>query len=208
MNELDALVNIDLETRTIKPQLSSLNILRLGTSGSLQADVPVDSIVAGTHGLGLDNLMIYYRADYTEEEKQIIEDFNQQVLDPSSGVKPYINAGSKKLIEQFSEGYVQGITGTCPGFYGPQGRVLRMPLAFPGTVEKLTAFRSGEHRIVNFEMESSAIYGLGKYMGHHCISLNAIIANRVVKEFSKDITVTVERLIKGALERIVGSEVF
>ena len=208
INELDALVNIDLETRTIKPQLTSLNILRLGTSGSLQADVPVDSIVAGSHGLGLDNLMFYYKTENTEEEIMILHHLNEQVIADGSGIKPYVTAGSEKLLKTFSKGYIQGITTTCPGFYGPQGRVLRMELAFPGMVEKLTAFKSGQHRIVNFEMESSAIYGLGKKMGHHCISLNAIIANRVVKEFSKDIAVTVEKLIKSSLEVISASENF
>jgi uridine phosphorylase len=206
INELDALVNIDLETRMPKEQLTSLNIIRFGTSGSLQADVPVDSLVAGTFGLGLDNLMLYYKAANTDEEQSIMNDFTQQVLDPSTGIKPYITAGSERLLAQFSKGYVHGITATCPGFYGPQGRVLRMPLAFPGTVEKLTSFKSGKHRIVNFEMESSAIYGLGKALGHRCVSLNAIVANRVVKEFSKDMTATVERLITQSLEVISTSD--
>lgn len=204
MNELDALVNIDLESRTVKSKLSSLNIIRLGTSGSIQVDVPVDSFVVGTHGLGLDNLMVYYKSENTIEENEIINSFFEQVLKPSDGTKAYVNKGSENLLRYFKKGFQQGITVSCPGFYGPQGRVLRIQPAFPMLVEKLASFRSKDHLILNFEMESSALYGLGKYMGHQCISLNAIIANRASKEFSKDIGKTVERLIEGALGVIVG----
>lgn len=207
MNEIDALANIDFETRMIKPHLTSLNILRFGTSGSLQEDIPVDSFVAGTHGLGFDNVMHFYKAENNETEKQLIFSFKAHTDLMVGNIIPYIYSGSDKLLQLFSNGYHQGITVACPGFYGPQGRILRLELSYPGLVDKLTKFRFNEHRISNFEMESSAIYGLGQALGHHCISLNAIVANRVIKEFSKDGNKAVENLIKKSLEIIAGSEI-
>jgi uridine phosphorylase len=206
MNEIDALANIDFETRTIKPALTSLKIIRLGTSGSLQKEVAVDSFVAGTHGLGFDNVMHFYESEKTEEELAIIEAFKTHTGLSSGNVIPYICSGSDDLLKLFSKNYHQGITVACPGFYGPQGRILRLPLAYKSLVDKLTSFQSGTHRIANFEMESSAIYGLGQLLGHQCISLNAIVANRVVKEFSKDGGKAVEDLIKQSLEIIAASE--
>lgn len=199
MNELDALANIDFTTRTIKQTLTSLNIFRFGTSGSLQADIPVDSFVAGTHGLGFDNVMHFYTLQNTKEEKEIIQTFQQHTGLIGGNVIPYIYEGSNKLLQHFSKEYHTGITVTCPGFYGPQGRILRLGVAFPGLVEKLTTFQHNQHRVSNFEMESSAIYGLGKSLGHHCLSLNVIVANRVVKQFSTDGTKAVEALIQKSL---------
>lgn len=206
MNEIDALANIDFETRTIKPQLTSLNILRFGTSGSLQKEIPVDSFVVGTHGLGFDNVMHFYRTENNESEKQVINAFKTHTNLMSGNVIPYIYSGSEKLLQLFTKDYHKGITVACPGFYGPQGRILRLGLAYPGLVDKLTTFRYKEHRISNFEMESSAIYGLGRALGHHCLSLNAIVANRVVKQFSKDGSRAVENLIKQSLEIISDSD--
>lgn len=204
MNELDALVNIDFATRTIKPQLTSLQILRVGTSGALQADIPVDALVASTHGLGIDNLLHFYRHDNNEEEKQLLHSFvtHTQLHDRFS--YPYIAGAGASLLKHFVEGFHHGITVTCPGFYGPQGRVLRLGLTNPTLVDRLTEFRFGQHRITNFEMETSAIYGLGKILGHHCLSLNAIVANRVKKEFSKDGKAAVEKLIQKVLEILSG----
>jgi uridine phosphorylase len=199
LNELDALVNIDLHTRTIKEKLTVLNIIRLGTSGSLQKEIPVDSFVAGTHGLGLDNLMNFYRTQNNEEEKQIIQAFNTHTQLSSGNISPYINMASAALIKHFTDGYHQGITVTCPGFYGPQGRILRMGLAYPNLIDTLTGFNFGNHRISNFEMETSAIYGMGKILGHHCLSLSAIVANRITKEFSANGNAAVEELIKTSL---------
>lgn len=202
MNEIDALANIDFETRTIKPKLTSLKIIRLGTSGSLQKEVSIDSFVAGTHGLGFDNVMHFYESEKTGEELQIIEAFKNHTGLSSGNVIPYIFEGSNELLKLFSKNYHQGITVACPGFYGPQGRILRLRLAYQGLVDKLTSFQFGPHKIANFEMESSAIYGLGRLLGHQCISLNAIVANRVAKEFSKDGGKAVESLIKQSLEII------
>ncbi|MFL9485004.1 nucleoside phosphorylase [Chitinophagaceae bacterium LWZ2-11] len=199
LNELDALANIDFETRTIKPQLSSLVIIRIGTSGSLQADIPVDGFVASSHGLGIDNLLNYYRHESNEEERQIIQQFVAHTQLDHGFSQPYISTASGFLLKNFVEGFHHGITVTCPGFYGPQGRVLRLGLAHPSLIDRLTEFQFGNHRITNFEMETSAIYGLGKLLGHQCLALNAIVANRVKKEFSKDGAAVVENLIQKSL---------
>ena len=204
LNELDALVNIDLETRTIKEKLTSLNIIRVGTCGSLQKEFPVDSFVASTHGLGLDNLLHFYISNNNEEEKQVLHAFNTHVQMHQGISEPYINGASVSLLKEFVTGFHQGITVTCPGFYGPQGRVLRMGLKQPQLIDRLTSFSFGKHRISNFEMETSAIYGMGKILGHHCLSLSAIVANRISKEFSKDGNAAVENLIKKTLEIVEG----
>ena len=195
MNELDALVNIDFETRTIRNKLTSLNIIRIGTSGSLQADIPVDSFVASTHGLGIDNLLNFYRHQQNEEEKQLLHSFVTHTQMHGQISSPYISSAAASLIKNFVKDFHQGITVTCPGFYGPQGRILRLGIRNPDLINRLTDFRFGQHRITNFEMETSAIYGLGKLLGHNCLAVNAIIANRVKKEYSKDSQATVEKLI-------------
>jgi uridine phosphorylase len=202
LNEFDALVNIDFESRMIKKELTTLNIMRIGTSGSLQADVPVDSCVAGTHGLGLDNLLNYYRLEHNEQEKELLQSFVTHTQLHSQICNPYISLASASLLKHFVDGFHQGITVTCPGFYGPQGRVLRLGIRNPELIDRLTQFRFGQHRITNFEMETSAIYGLGRLLGHHCLSLNAIIANRIAKEFTKDAHKLVDSLIKKVLETI------
>jgi uridine phosphorylase len=202
VNELDALANIDFETRTIKPQLSHLDIIRLGTSGSLQEDIPVDSFVASTHGLGIDNLLNYYRHNNNEEEMQIVQQFVAHTQINSNFSQPYINSAGTALLKHFVEGYHHGITVTCPGFYGPQGRVLRLGLTNPNLIDRLTNFNFGNHRITNFEMETSAIYGLGKLLGHQCLSISTIVANRVKKEFSKNGDAAVESMIKKSLQII------
>ncbi|MCD2421354.1 nucleoside phosphorylase [Niabella pedocola] len=199
MNELDALVNIDFETREIRPSLKALNIIRVGTSGSLQADIPVDSFVASTHGLGLDNLLNFYRPEETDEETQLLHSFVTHVQMQGLST-PYITGASPSLLKRFVTDFHQGITVTCPGFYGPQGRVLRLGVRNPQLIDRLTDFSFGQHRITNFEMETSAIFGLGKLLGHHCLAVNAIVANRIVKEFTKDGKAAVERLIVTFLE--------
>jgi len=201
VNELDALKNIDLNTRTIKPELSSLTIIRLGTSGSLQEDIPVDSLVAGTHGLGLDNLLNFYRLQSNDEEKQLLQHFITHTQ-LTGTIQPYLVSSSASILKHFVTGFHRGITVTCPGFYGPQGRILRLGISNPSLVDNLSSFQFGNHRISNFEMETSAIYGLGKLLGHHCLSVNVIVANRVRKEFSKDGGKAVENLIQQSLEII------
>ncbi len=202
LNELDALVNIDFETREPKAQQQSLKIIRLGTSGSLQEDIPVDSLVASSFGIGLDNLLHYYRFENNADELFLLNAFSQHTHLTGNPVQPYIAEGSIRLLNHFTGDYIHGITITCPGFYAPQGRKLRLPLAFPTLVDTLSTFESGAHRITNFEMETSAIYGLGKLMGHHCLSVNTIVANRQAKTFSKDAASAVENMIRKSLEII------
>ncbi len=204
LNELDALVNIDFESRTILPSLTSLQVIRIGTSGSLQPDIPVDSFVASTHGLGIDNLLNFYRLQTNEEEKQLLHSFNTHTQMHNNTAYPYISGAGSALLRHFVKDFHHGITVTCPGFYGPQGRILRLALNNPQLIDRLTQFSFGRHRITNFEMETAAIYGLGKLLGHQCISLNAIVANRVAKEFSKDGGKAVEHLIVKSMEIISG----
>ena len=198
VNELDALKNIDFETRTIKQQHSPLTIIRLGTSGALQEDIAVDSLVAGTHGLGLDNLLHFYRFQMNDEELQLLQQFVAHTQ-LTGNVQPYISSAGAGVLKHFVNGFHNGITVTCPGFYGPQGRILRLGISNPTLVDNLTSFRFGNNRISNFEMETSAIYGLGRLLGHQCLSINVIVANRVRKEFSKDGAAAVEHLIKTCL---------
>ena len=203
INELDALANIDFETREIKKDFKKLNIIRFGTSGSLQADIPVDSFVASTHGLGLDNLLNFYSYKKSADEKDMAEAFIEQTALNTSITTPYAFKGSEILLKKFGDAFYKGITVTCPGFYGPQGRILRLGVSSPGLIDRLTHFNFNNNRITNFEMETSAIYGLGRLLGHECLSVNAIVANRVVQQFSKDSNAAVERLIKAALEALV-----
>jgi uridine phosphorylase len=202
INELDALANIDFTTREIKTDFSKLNIIRFGTSGSLQADIPVDSFVASTHGLGLDNLLNFYAYDKSKDEQDMADAFAEQTKLNAGITIPYAFKGSEILIKKFGTAFHKGITVTCPGFYGPQGRILRLGVSSPGLIDRLTHFKFNNHRITNFEMETSAIYGLGRLLGHECLSVNAIVANRVVQQFSKDSNAAVEKLIKQALEAL------
>ena len=199
MQELDALVNIDFETRCINDIKKSVSIIRLGTCGSLQGEVGVDQLVAGTHGLGIDNLLHFYQPNNNPEEQQILAAFEQHTNIHAHQIKPYISSASAGLLKHFTEGYTHGITVTCPGFYGPQGRILRLPLKMPNLVDQMTSFRFGNHHIANFEMETSAIYGLCNLLGHQCLSINVIVANRVKQEFSKDGAKAIDHMIQKSL---------
>ncbi len=202
MNELDALVNIDLETREPKENLTSLNIVRIGTSGSLQEDIPVDGFVMGEFGLGLDNMLRSYLIDAiseTDMEEAFIRHTN---WDMRKG-KPYIIGCSEILKNKFDSNQIhKGITGTAGGFYGPQGRVLRLGIQDSELNSKMDTFKFGETRMANLEMETSAIYGLGKLLGHNCLSLNAIIANRANGTFSDDPYKAVDALIQYTLGKL------
>jgi len=201
-NELDALVNIDLGKRTINSSLDSLFLVRIGTSGSLQKDIPVDSFVCSSFGLGLDGLLNFYTLDNDEEETRIISAFREHY--PNHGILPqsYISRASAQLTGHLSPGMFTGITASCSGFYGPQMRQLRLKPSRPDMIERLSSFSLGGHRITNFEMETSAIYGMGKVMGHACLSLSAIVANRVNRTFSKRPAETMEKLILTTLENL------
>lgn len=199
LNEIDALANINFDTRTINDQKKSVSIIRMGTCGSLQGEVVVNELVAGTHGLGIDNVLHFYEKENNEEEKAILAAFDEHTKISAHKIQPYIATASADLIKHFTEGYSHGITVTCPGFYGPQGRILRLPLKMPNLVDQMTSFQYGQHRIANFEMETSAIYGLCNLLGHQCLSINVIIANRVKKEYSKDMGMAVDHMIQKSL---------
>jgi uridine phosphorylase len=205
MNELDALVNIDLTTRTVKEELTSLNIIRIGTSGSLQVDIPVDSLVMSKYGLGLDNMLRSYLIDEISE-KNIEEAFIQQTNWDIQKGRPYVIKGSEDLEQRIeSEKIIKGFTGTAGGFYGPQGRVLRLPIQDPELNSKMDAFEFEGIKMTNLEMETGAIYGLGKLLGHECLSLNAIIANRANGTFSADPYKAVDALIEYTLNKLAQS---
>ena len=207
LQELDALANIDFSERRIKQQLQPLNIIRIGTCGSLQATAPEDSYVVSTHGLGIDNLLNFYAHANNEEEKSILHQFIAHTQIGQRFAQPYIAAGAASLLKHFVKDFHHGITITCPGFYGPQGRVLRLGLAYPEIIDRLTTFQCGNHRILNFEMETSGIYGLGKLLGHNCLSLSAVVANRVAGTFSKDAGKAVNDLIEKTLEIITSNNI-
>jgi uridine phosphorylase len=201
-NELDALVNIDLTSRTIKDKLTSLYLVRIGTSGSLQAEIPVDSFVCSEFGLGLDGLLNFYELKNDLEESQIIDVFRNHF--PNQGIFPesYLSKASQKLIDLLSPGMFKGITASCSGFYAPQMRELRLKPSRMDLIDKLSSFRYNEHRVTNFEMETGAMFGLAKLMGHHCCAVNVIVANRIALEFSNKADESMNKLIKLTLDRL------
>jgi uridine phosphorylase len=203
MNELDALVNIDLITRLPKTTSTSLNIVRIGTSGSLQADIPVDSFVMSKYGLGLDNMLRSYLVDEISNSKMEESFINYTNWDSRKG-RPYVISCSEKLEQLIESDKIhKGITATAGGFYGPQGRVLRLDIQDKYLNSKMDTFQFEGYRITNLEMETAAIYGLSKLLGHNALSLNAIIANRATGTFSEDPYKAVDELIKYTLEKLV-----
>jgi len=203
INELDALVNIDLTTRTVKPETRSLNFIRLGTSGSLQEDLPVDSYLLSTHGIGFDGVFNYYEKSAEIEDTELTNAFMAQMEWNSKFPRPYIVKGSDSLFNLLKEGTRHGMTATANGFYGPQGRQLRLKPTVADLNERLSKFSYNGNRITNFEMETSALFGLGKALGHECATVCAIIANRFRKEYSKNHDRTIEQLISFVVERVV-----
>lgn len=202
INELDALVNIDLENRTIKTSHKQLNIIRIGTCGALQENIPVNSIIASSYGLGFDGLMNYYEFEQTTEEIELLEQFYQQTNYAKTFAQPYFVKASDDLFKKLSEGCYTGITATASGFYGPQGRKLRIPLKENSLNEKLNSFKFNNHFITNFEMETSALYGLSRALGHNACTLCVVVANRFSNEFSKDYKPTMHKLIKHTLDKL------
>ncbi len=201
INELDALVNIDFETRLPKPTHTELNIIRLGTSGALQSDIPVDEFVISTYGLGFDGLAGFYDCTYEDDEQSLKESFLSQISWPSDCNPPYFVRASSMMLDKFKEGMHMGITATANGFYGPQGRSLRLGARVPDLNEQLNKFRLDHHKITNFEMETSALYALSAMLGHQAVTVCAIIANRFSKTYSEDYNVPVGKLIKIVLDR-------
>jgi uridine phosphorylase len=202
LNELDAAVNINLEKRELNPTHRKLNIIRLGTSGALQANIPVNGLVASSHGIGLDGLLNFYDGWKTINNNEISESFIKHTNWQQNLPYPYCVAASEFLLNKFKENLHVGITATAPGFYGPQGRQIRLRSATPDLNDLLTSFNLNGQRITNFEMETSALYGLGKLLNHDCLTICVIIANRVRKEFTSDYKKSVEILIENCLNKL------
>ena len=203
MNELDALANIDLKTRVPKEEHRSLNLIRIGTCGALQPDIEVeDSYVATRYAIGLDGLLYFYAMNTEVNEIGLRDAFIEQMNYPKDLPMPYAVECSKPLFDRLAEGYYQGVTATAPGFYGPQGRILRMALSYPENNRKIEAFNYQGWRVCNFEMESSALYGLGKMTGHNCLTLCVVVANRVTEKFATDYHPYVKKLVLNTLERL------
>lgn len=198
-NELDALANIDFSARTIKEELTSLDIIRIGTSGAIQPDIPVDSFVVSEAGIGFDSMLHFYNSDNVKDHGFSQALVNDLGYSPHLGI-PYVVSCDEGLASLFNDGFIRGATLTNCGFYGPQGRVLRLPLQDPLLNDKIAAFSYNGRKITNLEMETAGMYGLAKLMGHRSVSLNAIIANRATGEFTKDSKATVDQLIKTTLD--------
>ena len=202
LNELDALVNIDFETRTLKNKLTALDIVRIGTSGALQADIPVDSILISTHGLDINGMLPSYEIE-TIRNKAFEKAFCMHTEWNNDRAQPVLVENSKALEHQLYENHIlTGITATCGGFYGPQGRMLRLEPKDSIFRNKLESFRYEDLKITNFEMETSAIYGLSKLLGHQACSMNAILANRANGSFSKKPDKTINNLIQYTLNKL------
>ncbi|MFO8022127.1 MAG: nucleoside phosphorylase [Perlabentimonas sp.] len=202
VNELDALVNIDLETRQEKPEKKQLTLVRLGTSGALQPDIPVDSYVLTAKSIGFDGLLNFYSRRNEVSDLQMEAAFIEHTKWNELCAKPYFVSSSDELISLFEDMTIKGLTISAPGFYGPQGRVLRLPLADANLNESIESFRYKGHKITNFEMESSAINGLSLLLGHQSVTICSIIANRVTKQASTDYKANVKKLIEQALVRL------
>lgn len=200
-NELDALVNIDFESREVKKHLTSLNIIRIGTSGTVQPDIPMGTILASSYGLGMDALMNYYYHELTGDERSLMDDLKAH-FGHLKNINPYLTAANDVLLNTIGKDMHHGITITAPGFYAPQGRMVRAKNAIPDFISLINSFNSNQHRITNLEMETAGIYALAKVLGHKALSVNAILASRVKFEFSSNPNKIVEDAIKMVLERI------
>ncbi len=204
INELDALVNIDFKTQEIKEHKQSLNIIRIGTSGSVQADIPVNSFVISEKSIGCDGVLRFYADNQSVCDREFEEAFIRHCHWARETARPYVVNASPALVNKLhSEGQTyKGITLTAVGFYGPQGRVLRLPLAMPGINDRITTFRHQNYKVTNYEMESAAITGLCNLLGHHAATICLIIANRITGEASADYHGYMEKLIRYTLEKL------
>ena len=202
LNELDALVNIDLKERTIKENHKQLSIIRIGTSGGLQPDIPTDSMVASTHGIGLDGLLYFYDRYAEVIDFEMTNAFMGHTKWPANLPNPYAVAANPELLDLIAKDIFRVITCTTPGFYAPQGRQLRLKPTIANIADMLTSFRYNDRTIGNFEMETSALYGLSGLLGHRALTVCVIVANRVRNEFSQDYKSAIERLIKHVLGHV------
>lgn len=199
MTELDALANIDLTKRELKSRKRKLKIIRIGTSGALQEDIPIGSHLLTEYAVGLDTLMCFYDLPQSEFETKVGEELQRDTKLPFT---PYVVKGSDALKDQFKESMIIGNTVTCPGFYAPQGREIRLPLKNKSLFKSLNYYHNHDFWLTNFEMETAGYYALGRLMGHEVLSANAIIANRVKNKFSKNPNKIIDSLIKKILDKI------
>ena len=205
LNELDALVNIDFTTKTLKENLTQLDIVRIGTSGAVQADIPVNAMVLSEYAIGFDYVLHFYDSQHIQLH-EIQQAFIDHTAWPSHRSRPYVIGADPALINKLSSpDIIRGFTGTNTGFYGPQGRQLRIALEDQDHTSKLTSFEFNGLRLANLEMESSAIFGLSKLMGHRAASMNCILANRVTGEFSQNPAAAVDQIIAYTLAKLIDS---
>ncbi len=202
INEIDALANIDLITRNNKPTHRKLDLIRIGTCGILQSDIPVHSYILSSHAVGLDNVAHFYPITFSEKEQELAQFFHAFSELPNTIIPYAVEASSRLYTKLYSEKTNSGITVTSSGFYAPQGRALRLGLVNPEINERLAEFRFDENRILNFEMESSALFSLGKALGHEVATICLGVANRPNMEFSKGYTSEMNALIEYVLERV------
>jgi len=200
LNELDALVNIDFQTRSLKPEIKSLDIIRIGTSGSIQGNIAMGTILASEYAIGFDSLMQYYKKPYSIQENEIQQAVLQTFDDLS--FKPYIGHASPELLKKFAFDLPKGITMTAPGFYGPQGRQLRTQNVYPNLIRQANTFQVNSRQITNLEMETAGIYALSNMLGHHALSINAILASRVKETFAENPQEIVDKAIQMVLSRL------
>ncbi|NKI32377.1 nucleoside phosphorylase [Croceivirga thetidis] len=205
LNELDALFNIDFESKTERNQKTELNIIRIGTSGSIQKDIPVDSVLISEVAIGLEGLLHFYKFSQSPFQINLQESLTQYLNWSSNNISPYVTIGNDYLLNEFTSSQTKaGYTVTNAGFYGPQGRRIRLSPTLNDFFEKLRAFRFQNNRITNLEMETAGIYGMAHILGHKALSINAILANRATGNFSKKPQKTIEKVIMYTLEKIEG----
>ncbi|HSW68035.1 MAG TPA: nucleoside phosphorylase [Bacteroidales bacterium] len=202
VNELDALVNIDLKSREVKGNLTSLKLIRIGTSGAVQPEIALNSFVASSYAIGLDGLLHFYSTNHQVFDKHMANAFSKHMQWPAEMAAPYAVKASSKLLQHLGYDLLSGITATAPGFYAPQGRKLRLGYSIPDMNLHLESFRFDNLKICNFEMETSALYGLAGLLGHEALTVCVAIANRHTKDFNKDYKAYIDRLIQLTLERI------
>ncbi len=200
LNELDALVNIDFDTKNLKADLTSLNIIRIGTSGSIQGNISIGTILASEYAIGFDALMQYYIKPYTDEEREIQEAIRKQL--PRLNFQPYVGMASPKLLKQLAQNLPKGITMTVPGFYGPQGRNIRSTNVYPDLIQQAMQFSLGGKKITHLEMETAGIYALANMFGHQALSINAILASRVSDQYSEEPSEIIDDMIRYVLNSL------
>jgi uridine phosphorylase len=201
-NELDALVNVDLETREVKMELKSLDIIRIGTSGAIQKDIPIDSLLVSEAAIGLDSLMYFYTQSISAQDESFLNDFKYALAQNQLSLRPYLASADQNLLDTLGNGLQKGVTITAPGFYAPQGRQVRPISATPRLLDVVEQFRSGGRRITNLEMETAGIYGLASALGHKALSFNVILANRITQQFSRQPAEIMDHFIREVLQRI------